>query len=248
MSDSQGTSSDERRLAASGDLPSGLPRVRFEPLRPVPSDKRMLTAFVGPVLWLVSLVVVSWVSSHTNSIFFGLALAAGSFAVATVVLGILRPGLPDVHGQPPRQGQRPRARYPAGRRTRRPAPGAARAAAPRRRHRPQAPAHLRLDPLRPRRGPALRHGPARPHRPGVHPACLRHAMRRDEGDKERLKALVEGRDWALKPSAGDQALSHYPPEQPRLFRPRPQSEGIAVQFVRFPSRRPDWAARRLPPL
>jgi hypothetical protein len=23
-----------------------------------------------------------------------------------------------------------------------------------------------------------------------------HAMRRDEGDKERLKALVEGRDWA----------------------------------------------------
>jgi hypothetical protein len=24
-----------------------------------------------------------------------------------------------------------------------------------------------------------------------------HAMRRDEGDKERLKALVEGRDWAL---------------------------------------------------
>jgi hypothetical protein len=23
-----------------------------------------------------------------------------------------------------------------------------------------------------------------------------HAMRRDEGDKERLKSLVEGRDWA----------------------------------------------------
>ena len=23
-----------------------------------------------------------------------------------------------------------------------------------------------------------------------------HAMRRDEGDKERLKALVDGRDWA----------------------------------------------------
>ena len=26
-----------------------------------------------------------------------------------------------------------------------------------------------------------------------------HAMRRDDGDKERLRALVEGRDWALAP-------------------------------------------------
>jgi hypothetical protein len=29
------------------------------------------------------------------------------------------------------------------------------------------------------------------------PCVYAHAMRRDEGDKERLKALVEGRDWAL---------------------------------------------------
>ena len=29
-----------------------------------------------------------------------------------------------------------------------------------------------------------------------------HAMRRDEGDKERLKALVEGRDWAPLGTSG----------------------------------------------
>ena len=35
-----------------------------------------------------------------------------------------------------------------------------------------------------------------------------HAMRRDQGDKERLKALVEGRDWA--PLGTDRA--HEPQE------------------------------------
>jgi hypothetical protein len=30
-----------------------------------------------------------------------------------------------------------------------------------------------------------------------------HAMRRDEGDEERLKALVEGRDWALLGTASE---------------------------------------------
>ena len=29
-----------------------------------------------------------------------------------------------------------------------------------------------------------------------------HAMRRDAGDKERLKALVEGRDWAPLGTSG----------------------------------------------
>ena len=32
--------------------------------------------------------------------------------------------------------------------------------------------------------------------PGFTLRVYAHAMRRDEGDKERLKALVEGRDWA----------------------------------------------------
>ena len=32
--------------------------------------------------------------------------------------------------------------------------------------------------------------------PGFTLRVYAHAMRRDDGDKERLKALVEGRDWA----------------------------------------------------
>jgi hypothetical protein len=31
-----------------------------------------------------------------------------------------------------------------------------------------------------------------------------HAMRRDDGDKERLKALVDGRDWAPMRTTGSQ--------------------------------------------
>ena len=42
-----------------------------------------------------------------------------------------------------------------------------------------------------------------------------HAMRRDEGDKERLKALVEGRDWAPLGTSGrstapDEAVARRP--------------------------------------
>jgi Phage integrase family len=40
-----------------------------------------------------------------------------------------------------------------------------------------------------------------------------HAMRRDGGDKERLKALVEGRDWALsgttRPDEGSVGLERH---------------------------------------
>ena len=42
-----------------------------------------------------------------------------------------------------------------------------------------------------------------------------HAMRRDNGDKERLKALVEGRDWApLGTSEGQTAPEHDSAEAP----------------------------------
>jgi integrase len=42
-----------------------------------------------------------------------------------------------------------------------------------------------------------------------------HAMRRDEGDKERLKALVEGRDWAPLGTTG----AHTPPADARVEAP-----------------------------
>src|SRR5918994_6047643 len=81
---------------------------------------------------------------------------------------------------------------------------------PRRRHRPQAAPHVRLDPLRPRRGPPYVMGQL-----GHTNACFTlrvyaHAMLRNEGAKERLKALVEGRDLAPLGTSG------------RLTRPRPR--------------------------
>ena len=103
------------------------------------------------------------------------------------------------------QGQRPRTRHP---------PGVGRAnecsrarpePLPEGVTRPQTPPHVRVDPLRPRRGPALRDGPARPHRRRLTLRVYAHAMRRDEGDKERLKALVEGRDWAPSGTTGPDA-------------------------------------------
>jgi Phage integrase family len=54
-----------------------------------------------------------------------------------------------------------------------------------------------------------------------------HAMRRDEGDKERLKALVDGREWGLtgttRPDEGPGPPDRHPtgtkkPPQARRFR------------------------------
>ncbi len=50
-----------------------------------------------------------------------------------------------------------------------------------------------------------------------------HAMRRDEGDKERLKALVEGRDWAPRGSKrSQQTLAR---KRPETMKP-PQMQGF----------------------
>ncbi len=53
----------------------------------------MIAAIVlGPVLWLVSLVVVAWLLERTDLIELGLAITAGSFVFAATVLGVLRLG------------------------------------------------------------------------------------------------------------------------------------------------------------
>jgi integrase len=62
-----------------------------------------------------------------------------------------RAGPPDLDGEPPRQGQRPRARDPPGRRSRQRAARAARQdAAAGGRQRARTPPYVRVDPLRPR--------------------------------------------------------------------------------------------------
>jgi hypothetical protein len=51
--------------------------------------------------------------------------------------------------------------------------------------------------------------------PGFTLRVYAHAMRRDEGDKERLKALVEGRDWV---PMGTERPNHRP-DQPAESEP-----------------------------
>jgi hypothetical protein len=53
-----------------------------------------------------------------------------------------------------------------------------------------------------------------------------HAMRRDDGDKERLKALVEGRDWApLGTSTPNRVLEASTATTPENEKP-PQTRGF----------------------
>ena len=60
-----------------GDQRLDAPAVRFEPLRPA-SRSRLIAGFVlGPILWLVALVVVAWVVDKSSAIALGFAVAAG---------------------------------------------------------------------------------------------------------------------------------------------------------------------------
>jgi ABC-type transport system involved in multi-copper enzyme maturation permease subunit len=64
------------------------PSVRFEPLRPA-SRGRLIAGFVlGPVLWLVALIVAAWVSNHSSAIALGLLVTVAAFLVSLLVLGV----------------------------------------------------------------------------------------------------------------------------------------------------------------
>jgi hypothetical protein len=68
------------------------PPVRFEPLRPA-SRWRLVAAFVlGPILWLVALVVAAWLINESWAIEVGLLVTIAAFLVALVVLAVLREG------------------------------------------------------------------------------------------------------------------------------------------------------------
>ncbi len=53
-----------------------------------------------------------------------------------------------------------------------------------------------------------------------------HAMRHDEGDKERLKALVEGRDWALLGTTRADDGPGAPQTEPTGTEETPASSGV----------------------
>ena len=67
----------------------GPPSVRFEPLRPA-SRGRLIAGFVlGPVLWLVALIVAAWLFDYSWAIGVGLLVTVASFLVSLLVLAIL---------------------------------------------------------------------------------------------------------------------------------------------------------------
>jgi len=63
--------------------------VRFDPLRPA-SRGRLIAAFIlGPIFWLVALVVAAVLLEFTGAILFGLVVTAGSFVISMLVLGLV---------------------------------------------------------------------------------------------------------------------------------------------------------------
>jgi hypothetical protein len=64
----------------------------FRPLRPA-SGPKLIAAFVfGPILWVVALLLASWLLDRTDAIELGLLITAATFVVAAVVLSLLRLG------------------------------------------------------------------------------------------------------------------------------------------------------------
>jgi hypothetical protein len=64
----------------------------FRPLRPASGPKLIAALVLGPVLWVVALLLASWLLDRTNAIEIGLLITAASFVFAAVVLSLLRVG------------------------------------------------------------------------------------------------------------------------------------------------------------
>jgi hypothetical protein len=66
------------------------PQPRFEPLEPAPRDRLILIFLLGPLLWLVALLLVAAVLERTTAIEIGLIVTVATFLVSLVVLTLLR--------------------------------------------------------------------------------------------------------------------------------------------------------------
>lgn len=62
------------------------PAVRFEPLRPASRGSLIAAFTIGPLAWLVALVVTAWVLRYTSAIALALLVALGSWLVSMLVL------------------------------------------------------------------------------------------------------------------------------------------------------------------
>ena len=63
---------------------------RFRPLRRASRERRRALLILGPLLWLVSLVVVAFVVHHGDSVGYALLVLAASFALALPMLAWMR--------------------------------------------------------------------------------------------------------------------------------------------------------------
>jgi hypothetical protein len=77
---------------------------RFRPLRPASRPTLIAAMTVGPLLWVIALVVVAALAERTDAIEFALLIAAASFVIGFLVLAVLR-----------RARTREECRYAAGR-------------------------------------------------------------------------------------------------------------------------------------
>jgi uncharacterized membrane protein len=64
---------------------SEVPR-RFSPLRRAPRSTRVALYLLGPLLWVVALIVVSLLVAEQDAVETGLLVAATAFVVAVVLL------------------------------------------------------------------------------------------------------------------------------------------------------------------
>ena len=65
------------------------PSVRFEPLRPASRGQIVAALLLGPVIWLVALIVSAWIFEYTEAVALGLSIAVASFVVSLVVLALV---------------------------------------------------------------------------------------------------------------------------------------------------------------
>jgi low temperature requirement protein LtrA len=62
----------------------------FEPLQLAPRSRRVLVVLVGPVLWLIGIVVVGLVVQRRGSVQFGLEVTVIAFLVSLPICWLAR--------------------------------------------------------------------------------------------------------------------------------------------------------------
>jgi hypothetical protein len=61
-------------------------------LRPASGPNLIAALVLGPILWVVALLLAAWLLDRSDAIELGLLIAAASFVFAAVVLSLLRLG------------------------------------------------------------------------------------------------------------------------------------------------------------